>query len=136
MGSTCWGRRSATFGNLWNRAITRVCCRFWKRRLKGNGTAMLWEIDIHPGEGEPDRAGERVASAARELGIANDLHVAAVRGYLVQGESLERPDIERLADELLADQVVERAVVGRVGEAGLNPTDSAAQSVTVLLKPG
>ena len=51
---------------------------------------MLWEIDIHPAEGEPDRAGERVASAARELGIADNLQVAAARGYLIHGESLER----------------------------------------------
>ena len=80
---------------------------------------MLWEIDIHPAEGQPDRAGERVASAAHELGIADGLHVAAARGYLVQGASLERADIERLAGELLADHVVERAVIGRVGEAGL-----------------
>ena len=77
---------------------------------------MLWEIDIHPAEGQPDRAGERVASTARELGIGDGLHVAAARGYLIQGESLEREDVERLAGELLADHVVERAVIGRVGE--------------------
>ena len=47
-------------------------------------------------------------SAARELGLANDLHAATARGYLVQGESLDRADIERLASELLADSVVER----------------------------
>ena len=62
---------------------------------------MLWEIDIHPAEGQPDRAGERVASAARELGIADDLHVAAARGYLVQGESLQRADVERLAERVV-----------------------------------
>src|SRR5258708_38855341 len=100
MGSTCWVRPWPICANLWNKAITRVCFRYWKRRRKRNGTAMLWEIDIHPGEGQPDRAGERVASAARELGIADGLHVEAARGYLVQGESLERANVERLAEEL------------------------------------
>src|SRR2546423_905388 len=135
-GSTCWVRPLAIFGSHWNKAITRVCLRFWKRRRKRNGTAMLWEIDIHPSEGQPDRAGERVASAARELGIADGLNVAAARGYLVQGESLERADVERLADELLADHVVERAVVGRVGESNLNESGASDHCVTVLLKPG
>lgn len=97
---------------------------------------MLWEIDIHPAEGQPDRAGERVASAAHELGIVDGLRVAAARGYLVQGESLQRADVERLAGELLADHVVERAVVGRVGEANLNESGAAGHCVTVLLKPG
>ena len=65
---------------------------------------MLWEIDIHPADGQPDRAGERVASAAREFRIADNLHVAAARGFLFQGKSLQREDVERLAGELLADQ--------------------------------
>jgi phosphoribosylformylglycinamidine synthase II len=97
---------------------------------------MLWEIDIHPADEQPDRAGERVASAARELGIVDSLHVAAARGYLVQGTSLQRSDVERLAKELLADHVVERAVIGRVGEAGLNEGGRSGHCVTVLLKPG
>src|SRR6478672_8139370 len=134
--STCWVRPLAIFGSHWNKAITRVCFRFWKRRRKRNGTAMLWEIDIHPAEGQPDRAGERVALAARELGFADGLHVAAARGYLVQGESLQRTNVERLADELLADHIVERAVVGRVGEPNLNESGTAGHCVTVLLKPG
>lgn len=95
----------------------------------------LWEIDIHPAEGQPDRAGARIAAAARELGLAANLSVAAARGYLVQGESLERGEVERLARELLADVVVERTVIGRVGEQELSER-AGSQCVTVLLKPG
>jgi phosphoribosylformylglycinamidine synthase len=76
----------------------------------------LWEIDIHPAEGQPDRAGARIAAAARELGLAANLTVAAARGYLVQGESLERGEIERLANELLADVVVEQPTISRVSK--------------------
>ena len=48
---------------------------------------MLWEIDIHPADGR-DRAGERVAASARELGLVKDLKVAAAHGFLVQGAAL------------------------------------------------
>jgi len=96
---------------------------------------MLWEIDIHPAEGHRDRTGERLAAAARELGLADNLQIKAARGYLVQGANLDRPTVERLARELLADVVVERAVVGQVGSDQLANVD-AGQCVTVLFKPG
>ncbi len=86
---------------------------------------MLWEIDIHPAARasgqlrQPDRAAERVAAAARELGLAERLQVAAARGFLLQGASLRREQVERLANELLADVVVERAVFGRPGDEAL-----------------
>jgi phosphoribosylformylglycinamidine synthase len=117
---------------------------------------MLWEIDIHPAAGEPDRTGERVAAAARELGLAERLHVAAAHGYLVQGDTLSRAQVEDLAHRLLVDSVVERAVVGHVGDyclddcglrmadCGLNELNPKSEirnpkspiNVTVLLKPG
>ena len=116
---------------------------------------MLWEIDIHPVEGQPDRAAERVAAAARDLGLAENVQVATARGFLLQGASLTRGQVDRLARDLLADVVVERAVVGRPGEpqlsdfglritdrgfGGVHPGSSIrnpkATFVTVLLKPG
>src|SRR5882757_6191451 len=96
---------------------------------------MLWEIDIHPAEGQPDRAAERVVSAARELGLATELCATTARGYLVQGAALERAEIERLARELLADAVVERAIIVRV-DGGGGGKDEEKACVTVLLKPG
>ncbi len=100
---------------------------------------MLWEIDIHPAEGQLDRVAERVATAAREFGLANDLRVASARGYLVEGDALDRAKIEKLAAELLVDSVVERANIrqlsateGQADGGALN----GAKCVTVLLKPG
>ena len=84
----------------------------------------------------------RVAAAARELGLAGELQVAAARGFLVQGKSLDRGQVQRLANELLADLVVEAPVFGEVRDASLyeSPTRLAngdrGQCVTVLLKPG
>jgi phosphoribosylformylglycinamidine synthase subunit PurSL len=94
---------------------------------------MLWEIDIHPRDGEPDRAAERVSAAARELGLTYDLQAAAAHGYLIQGESLTRADIERLASELLTDTIVERPIFGRVGEARLNENPESASSSSVMV---
>jgi phosphoribosylformylglycinamidine synthase len=109
----------------------------------------LWEIDIHPAAGETDRAALRVAASVYELGLAGlgsteDLHVAAARGFLVQGATLDRVQAERLAVELLADLVVETPVCAESGDprlvappARLASADSAAaHCVTVLLKPG
>jgi phosphoribosylformylglycinamidine synthase len=106
---------------------------------------MLWEIDILPapdldGGQQPDRVAERVAAAARELGLAVDLKVAAARGYLLQGATLTRGSVERLARELLADTVVERATVGESSSDSTvedrGPEFRHATCVTVLLKPG
>jgi phosphoribosylformylglycinamidine synthase len=102
---------------------------------------MLWEIDIHPAEHEPDRMGARVAAAARGLGITERLQVAAARGFLLQGAALDRGGVERLAQELLADLVVERPVFGQVTDNCLQAPPGAIaggdiQCVTVLLKPG
>ena len=100
---------------------------------------MLWEIDIHPAEGQPDRVAERVAAAAREFGLANDLRVASARGFLIEGESLDRTKVEKLAAELLVDPIVERADVRQVAACN-DRTGSVAidetTCVTVLLKPG
>lgn len=103
----------------------------------------LWEIDIHPASGEADGAGLRVARAARELGLADDLHVAAVRGFLFQGAGLDAGGVARLANELVADRVVETPVFAAVGDprlveppARLPANSNGVHTVTVLLKPG
>jgi phosphoribosylformylglycinamidine synthase subunit PurSL len=100
---------------------------------------MLWEIDIHPAPGQTDRAAARVAAAARELGLADELKVATARGFLIQGDSLDYSSISRVASELLVDSVVETPVVDQVGDDRLSESlsiESDSRCVTVLLKPG
>ncbi len=106
---------------------------------------MLWQIDIHPAEGQPDLDARRVAADAADLGIAHDLQLTAVRGYLIQSDATQ-PEIERLASQLLADPIVERFRVAPVGDPGLALPDgepladlgmpATTQLVHVLLKPG
>jgi phosphoribosylformylglycinamidine synthase II len=99
---------------------------------------MLWEIDIHPLTGLPDREAERVASIAAELGIAQNLSIHSARGFLLESESLTIAQAEQLANELFADGTVESAVVAKVGGEKLlsSPNGEQACLLQVLLKPG
>lgn len=97
---------------------------------------MLWEVDIYPSPGQPDRAGQKVALEAAELHLANNLSVAAASGYLIEGD-LDRSQIDRLAANLLADRIVERTQIAPVGDASLQqPPAGFQQLVHVLPKPG
>jgi phosphoribosylformylglycinamidine synthase len=104
---------------------------------------MLWEVDIYPAPGQPDRTASDVRAAAAELGIAPALAVATAHGYLIQGPLDER-QIARIAAELLVDGVVERAVIAPVGdprlvdahEARLDSATNGWRPVHVLPKPG
>ena len=103
---------------------------------------MLWEVDIHPCEGQADLTAHQVAVSAAELGIAADLEATSARGFLIQGD-LGQDQVARLADQLLADRVVERAFVARVGDdsllrlqPGRNTSCPAPCVVHVLPKPG
>lgn len=96
----------------------------------------LWEIDIYPADGQPDRAGASLTSDARDLGLSSDISISAVRGYLVQGEFTAQ-DAERIARELLADSVVERTLVARAGAVELiQPPPEGGRLIHVLFKPG
>ncbi len=99
---------------------------------------MLWQIEIYPADGQPDRDGRRVAADAADLGIHQNLQVRASRGYLLQGP-LDAAQVQLLADELLADRVVERTKIAPVGDTAWHaPSDNgvAVRQVHVLLKPG
>jgi phosphoribosylformylglycinamidine synthase II len=99
---------------------------------------MLWEIDIHPLAGLPDREAERVASVAAELGIGQNLTIHSARGFLLESETLTAAQAEQLASELFADCTVERAVTAQVGDQSLSSSPKGDRSVLlqVLLKPG
>lgn len=104
---------------------------------------MLWEVDIYPGPGQPDRTAQSVTTMASDLGLlaawglTDRFPVRAAHGYLVQGAKLGAEQIERIARELLADAVVESTVVAPVGDPSLaKAPEGFSQLVYVLLKPG
>ncbi|NOY29955.1 MAG: phosphoribosylformylglycinamidine synthase, partial [Planctomycetes bacterium] len=105
---------------------------------------MLWEIDVHPREGLPDREAENVATLAAELGIAAELTVCSARGFLVEGSALNQQQVDQLAAELFADAMVEQAVVASIGNDLLSSSPALEKTtsgndavlVQVLRKPG
>ncbi len=97
---------------------------------------MLWEVDIYPADGQPDRAGQRVAQEAADLGVAQNLSVATATGFLVEGQ-LTLAQAKHLAEHLLADRIVERTVVAAIGDAALMAAPLGKPVVVhVLPKPG
>ncbi len=76
----------------------------------------LWQIDIHPAPNQLDRMGLQTASEIHELGLADDLTIAAARGYLVQGE-ISREQADAIAATLLGDAITEHTVVGRLSDS-------------------
>lgn len=97
---------------------------------------MLWQVDVYPAVGQPNLAGARLASAAKDLGLPGPLRVEAGRGYLIEGD-FQRPEMDRLARELLSDPLVERAVCAPAGDrALLDGPSHASRLIHVMLRPG
>ncbi|MFO1063830.1 MAG: phosphoribosylformylglycinamidine synthase subunit PurL [Pirellulales bacterium] len=96
----------------------------------------LWEVDVHPAEGQADTHGQSLAAEARDLGLGSDLKIVAAHGFLLAG-NLEQSDVSRAATELLSDPIVESVSVAAIGDPLLNePRHSLTQIVHVLPKPG
>ncbi|MEM7782745.1 MAG: phosphoribosylformylglycinamidine synthase subunit PurL [Planctomycetota bacterium] len=97
---------------------------------------MLWQVDILPTEGQPDRIGLSVLDNANDLKLPKTTGVKATRGFLIQG-NLDYEEVKLICDSLLVEPVVEQFNLAHVGdpifEAG--PTDYPNQ-VYVLPLPG
>src|SRR5262245_42328742 len=113
---------------------------------KENFVVTLWEVDIHPAEGQPDLLALAITSGAADLGL-EQFAVETARGFLIQGDISEQ-EIARASQELLADLVVEVPLFGRPGEPSFKLPASMANRdggrhdaggstlVHVLPKPG
>lgn len=96
----------------------------------------LWEVDVLPADGQIDTAGQALAAEARDLGLGNQLKIAAAHGFLLAG-NLDESDVCRAATELLSDPITEQVTVAALGDARLTaPQDGLSQVVHVLPKPG
>lgn len=97
---------------------------------------MLWEVEIRPGQHEPDRVAERLVHEAQERQLADNLVAATARGFLLQGQ-LDDPQLQTEAVSLLADPIVEVAQCRRPDDDQLTKSKIArATLVYVLPKPG
>ena len=98
---------------------------------------MLWEVEIHPADGQIDREGERVQHEADALGADSVYEVRSARSYLVEG-NIDESQVNTLVRSLLVDDVVETANVHRLPGDRQNGTgdDGPRQLLNVLFKPG
>jgi phosphoribosylformylglycinamidine synthase subunit PurSL len=95
----------------------------------------LWEIDVHPAEGQADTAAIGIVAEARDLGLGKDLSASVARGFLLQG-TLTQSQAEQ-ATSLLADKVTESYTVAPIGDDRLAGTRNGLKHlVHVLPKPG
>ena len=83
----------------------------------------LWQIEISPDAGQPDRLARNILADARDLGLPASLEITACRGFLIQG-ALDRSEAVEIADVLLVEPVVEKYAIGRCGDSQFDTTDS------------
>ncbi len=100
------------------------------------GTTTLWQVDIFPVDGQPNRLSAEVLDNARDLRVDESLEVIAANGFLIQG-SLTEEDMARLTSELLVEPVVERCEFALVGSDSLSqPMGQLTNLLHVLPLPG
>ncbi|MEM7457138.1 MAG: phosphoribosylformylglycinamidine synthase subunit PurL [Planctomycetota bacterium] len=95
----------------------------------------LWQVEIFPLPGLPDRLAAEVLDGAAFLSLPESLNINAARGFLIQG-ALDQTEIETLSRNLLVDPVVEKAVVSRCGHIETDQSLSNLNSIYVLPQPG
>lgn len=99
---------------------------------------MLWEVEIRPAPGRPDREAERVLADSRGFGAVTIREISSAKSFLIEGD-LDSSAIETAARGLLVDSVVEIFQARRID--GTPPPHSAPAEnrqllLNVLFKPG
>ena len=102
-----------------------------------NGAAAtIWQIDIFPADGQPDRLAATAIEEAGYLGFGNDLTINAARSFLIQAP-IDLAAATDIAHRLLVEPVVETCRVAQVGSAELSTVDPPfATLANVMLLPG
>ncbi len=100
------------------------------------GDQTIWQMDLFPVDGIPDRLAEDVLADAADLRLPTSMAIKAARTFLVQG-SLTQADAEKIASELLVEPVVEHCVVAKVGSDVLSEIPIGFERlVNVMPLPG
>jgi phosphoribosylformylglycinamidine synthase len=99
-------------------------------------TKQLWQIDIWPEDGQPDRLAAELLSDAADLRLPESLRIAAARGFLIEGD-VSHDQAEQIAKSLLVEPVVERFQLAAVGDAAINQSQTDRPNlIYVLPLPG
>lgn len=98
--------------------------------------ATLWQIDISPVDGQPNRLAIEVLDNAKDLRIDDSLNLSAARGFLIQGD-LSEEQIDELTTNLLVEPVVEQCQFAHVGAESLSQAPASLPNlVHVMPLPG
>lgn len=92
----------------------------------------LWQVDIHPANGQPDSLGLAAVKSASELGISSDLAIEAAYGFLLQGD-LDETQVKKIANELLADPIAQKCLTAPVGDSALSLSRSFQKDACTLI---
>jgi phosphoribosylformylglycinamidine synthase len=91
----------------------------------------IWQINISPLPGNPNRLAEEILDSAEALQIEN-LSLTATRGFLVQGQ-LEAADVDAMTRNLLFESVVEQCEFAPIGDEVLNQAPGQQPHITYVL---
>ena len=94
---------------------------------------MLWELEIHAGEGETDRESAGIRQEIESRGLDSITQIRSARSYLIEGDLSEEALDE--ARNLLCDAVVESAQVRQLPD-GPSVNQGGEHQFNVLFKPG
>ena len=101
-----------------------------------SGDQSIWQIDLLPVSGNPDRLAEEVLADAVDLGLPADIRISAARTFLLQGQ-LNKAQAEEIASRLLVEPVVEHCVVASVGSDELSEIPTGFDRlINVMPLPG
>ncbi len=78
-------------------------------------TTTLWQIDIRPVAGQPDRIAEKMLAGASDWQLPTSMQLIASRGFLIQG-TLDRVAVEQISRRLLVEPVVEQSQLAPIGD--------------------
>ncbi len=96
---------------------------------------MLWEVEIQPAAGRPDREAERVLADSRGFGADSVRRVRSAKSFLIEGD-LDRAAIESAAAGLLVDPVIETWTAHPIEESAKPDAMNDGLLLNVLYKPG
>ena len=96
---------------------------------------MLWEVEIQPAAGRPDREAERVLADSRGFGADSVRRVRSAKSFLIEGD-LDRAAIEAAAAGLLVDPVIETWTAHRIDQEAKPDAANDGLLLNVLYKPG
>ncbi len=103
---------------------------------KSANASVVWQVDILPRAGLPDRIGSKILSDLRDTNGERAFRIAGARGFLIQTAEPQAA-VAHAATKILVDPVVEEIRIRNAGDPPSVVERSDLPTVVhVLLKPG